>query len=329
MNGGDDGGPCCELRRCGGQVLVQDLGRHGFRHLGISPAGVCDVRAVRALNALVGNEGAAAVLEIALGGVDLCFPDAREIAWAGGDAVVRGERCGLIPPGRAAGLEPGEKVSVGYTRAGCRLWLAAGGGFDVPTLLGSRATDWRSGFGGWEGRSLQAGDRLPMGSAAGGVRPGVRRWGAPDPWVSPASAEVWVIPGAQWESADERTRATFLGEAYQVSQEADRMGVRLEGAALPMPPGERVSEAIAPGSIQVPPSGLPIVLLSDARTMGGYPRLAHVITPHLARVAQWRPGDSVRFRLVTPAQARTVADEEARDLQWFRTAVEILRARHA
>lgn len=317
----------CQLRRCGGQTLVQDLGRPGFRHLGVSLAGVCDVRAVRAINALVGNPGDAAVLEMTPGGVELHFSEPREIAWAGGDAVVRGGRCGIIPPGRLTGLEGEEILSLGYARSGCRLWLAVSGGFDTPVLMGSQSTDWRSGFGGWQGRSLRPDDRLPLGPAGGPVRPGTRRWGAPDSWVAPSSSEVWVVRGACWEMAGKRAQEAFLGETYQVSQEADRMGVRLEGTALELPPGDRVSEPVVAGTIQVPPSGQPIVLLSDARTMGGYPRLAHVITPHLGRAAQWRPGDAVRFRLVDLAQAAAIADRNERDLAWFQTAVAIYRLR--
>lgn len=320
----------CEVRRCGGQVLVQDLGRSGLRHLGVSPGGVCDPRGVRIINALVGNEGGAAVLEIAFGGLELVFSDRRQVAWAGADVTVRCDQVSL-PPGRLGTVAAGHRLRIGYARSGCRLWLAVSGGFDVPMVMGAKCTDVRSGFGGWEGRPLVVGDRLPLGPGDIVGLSGPSRWGASEEWVSrgPEASgwQVAVIRGAQWECVHEKSKTAFLGETYTVTAEADRMGVRLQGTALQFSVGEGPSEPVAPGTIQVPASGQPIVLLTDARTMGGYPRLAHVISPHLARVAQWRTGDEVRFHLVDLAEATRLADEEERELAWFLAGVALKRSR--
>ncbi len=315
------------ILRAGPLTTVQDLGRGGRRSEGVSLGGALDLFAARVANLLVGNPEDAALLEITLGGLRLRFDDERRIAWCGGTFRARiGDA--EIPAGRPAVVRANEELEFERATAGCRAWLAIGGGIDVPRVLGSRSTDLRSGFGGFEGRALCEGDQLSLGEGSVGKADGLRlaSWSAPVEWARTARATpvLRVVCGSEWDEFVPEAQTAFLKQPFTVSQKADRMGARLEGTELRRTNDwELASEAVAPGTVQVANDRQPIVLLGDCQTIGGYPKIAHVITVDLPWAAQLRPNDSVRFREVTAAEASALFAERERDLQRFRVGLSL------
>lgn len=273
------------VERADGLVTVQDRGRRGLAHLGVPAAGAVDRPAADLANRLVGNDPAAAVLETTLLGVTLVPERAVTLA-------VTGAPCPVVVDGRPrAHSEPvtvpaGARVEVGAATAGVRSYVSVAGGFDVPMVLGSRSTDTLA----WIGPPrVVAGAVLPVGRG-GGPRPadaGVRPAG-------PGPLEITPGPRLDWFAAE--AWSTLGSTAYAVTGDSNRVGLRLRGARLVRTrPGELPSEGMVAGSVQVPPDGQPVVLLRDHPTTGGYPVIAVVAEPDLARCAQLRPGEQVRF----------------------------------
>ncbi len=312
-------------------TTVQDDGRNGFRSAGVSSGGALDAHALHVANLVVGNEPSAAGVEITLGGLRCRFNDTRVIAWCGGRFEVRiGDTA--VPAGRAVVVRAGDELTIDRPEIGCRAWLAISGGIDVPQVLASRSTDLRANFGGFGGRGLQSSDVLQLGPATPQQQDmhdagGAAEWSASAAWSSPARRNpvLRVMRGGEWLSFDAEVRAVLLRERYTVTAQADRMGVRLEGPALHYGGPELVSEAVAAGAIQVPPSGHPIILLPDCQTIGGYPKLAHVITVDLPIAAQLRAGDGVRFELVRLAEAHQLLLDREKELAFFRAAIAMRR----
>ena len=319
------------LLRAGFLSSVQDLGRPGQRASGVSPGGALDPHALAVANLLVGNAMAAAGVEVTLGEVRLRCDDARLVAWTGGDFQVRAG-AETIPAGRPALLRAGEELRLSALKQGARAWLAIAGGVAVPMVLGSRSTDLRTGFGGLAGRALQDGDVLPLGPMSPSAEAMARRlgegrlapWGGPMEWVSPAPRHPFLrfVRGVDWDGFTSTAREALAERDFRVSPASDRMGVRFDGPSLRRTEDrELLSEAVTPGTLQVPPSGAPILLLGDCQTIGGYPKIAHVITVDLPSAAQLAPGDTVRFAEVTLAEAQRLLLERGRDLQWFRAGL--------
>ena len=318
------------VTRAGFLTSVQDLGRMGSRQFGVTTSGALDSFALRVANLLVGNDEGAAGLEITLGGLQLRFEDERIVAWCGGEFDVQiGSR--VLPAGHVAHLHAGDELKFGRTQIGCRCWLAISGGIDVPVVLGSRSTDLRGNFGGIEGRALRDEDVIPLSKWPGSPTPAtaISSWSAPHDWVSPARRGpiLRFIRGIDWERFNASTLQRFTSEAFTVSPDSDRMGVRLDGPELKrLDKTDLISEAVAPGTIQVPPSGKPILLLGDCQTIGGYPKIAHVITADLGVAAQLRAGDCVRFSEVSPQDAHRLLLERKRDLERFRIGLSLQRS---
>lgn len=303
-----------EVVKPGLLTTVQDLGRPGYRGVGVSLGGAADPFALRIANLLVGNPEDAAALEITLAGPELEFSVDAVVAIGG--AAFAG-----LPSWRPIAVRAGERLRFGTAEQGCRGYLAVAGGIDVPVVLGGRGTSLRAGFGGLEGRALRAGDRLGIGPAA--ERP--FRGLALSPSLLPSYGPAPTLRVLRGSEAAEFGEA--LGEtAFTVLPQSDRMGVRLGGKALKR--GADVdlpSTAVAPGTVQVPPDGQPIVLLADAQTIGGYPQAAHVIGCDLPLAAQLRPGDSVRFEEVSLADAHALAATRERDIGMLRVGLAAAR----
>jgi antagonist of KipI len=275
------------VERAGFLTSVQDLGRAGLREFGVSAGGALDSFGLRVANLLVGNDEGAAGLEITLGG-----------------------------------------LKFGRPHSGCRAWLAVSGGIDVPVVLGSRSTDLRAQFGGFEGRKLRDGDVIPLGAGPGSPSraTGVSSWTAPHDWVSPAKPKpiLRFIRGVDWSRFNDVTVRRFTEHEFTVSPDSDRMGVRLEGPELKrIDQSDLISEAVAPGTIQVPPNGKPILLLGDCQTIGGYPKMAHVITVDLGVAAQLRAGDHIRFSEVSLTDAHRLLLEREREFERFRIGIRL------
>jgi biotin-dependent carboxylase-like uncharacterized protein len=286
-----------EVRSPGLLTTVQDQGRRGYEHFGVMVGGVLDDYAAAWANRLLGNPPDAAMLEITLVGPTLTVLEGGWAALAGADlqARVDGEPW---PPGTARKLLAGSVVSFGRAVRGARAYLAFAGGLDVPPVLGSRSTDLVSGFGGFFGRALAPGDRIRFGDHEA------------EPARAPVDTCVWrevvrVLPGVRAERFPPTALERLTQGLFRVSPHSDRVGLRLEGPAVvdtPMP-SDAISEAMAVGAVEVPPSGELLVLLKSRGTIGGYATLANVITADLPVLAQLRPGDRVRFTVVGEEQA--------------------------
>ncbi|RSZ40990.1 MULTISPECIES: biotin-dependent carboxyltransferase family protein [unclassified Variovorax] len=305
------------IRKPGVLASVQDLGRHGHRQLGICPGGALDVLALTLANRLVGNADGAAGLELTMGGCELQFETDTRIALAGDDFGATLDGMPLWPfwsvpvsAGQTLRLA-GANASGAKRKAGVRSWLAVAGGVDVPPILGSRSTDLKAGFGGHEGRALRKGDRLPTGAsmldaALRERRPfGVRSpdWGTAE---DDGAIALRVLPGPEFELFTLAAREQLWGERWRITPQSNRMGSRLDGAELKRKRGgDMLSSGVIPGTIQVPPSGQPIILMGDAQTTGGYPRIGVVIRADLWKLAQ-APLNG-RLRLVQVDQPQALA----------------------
>jgi antagonist of KipI len=299
------------VERSGALATVQDLGRPGLGVLGVPPSGAMDALALRVANLLVGNPVGAAGIEFALDGPDVRFETDAWVALAGSRFTAR------IDDREAPHLESfavrrGQVLTLGRTIEGARGVLAVSGGIDVPVVLGSRSTLLAAGLGGLEGRALRAGDRLALGAV-----PSTARRRRMQPGVLPGytpRVELRVVRGAQVDAFAGKGLATLFASDYRVSSRSDRMGLRLEGPPVErLVPADIAPEGIAPGAIQIPADGNPIVLGVDRPTTGGYTKVGAVIAADLGFLAQAKPGDRFRFLEVDPAEGRRLYRErEAR-----------------
>jgi antagonist of KipI len=263
-------------------TTVQDLGRFGWAHFGISASGAADPFAFRAANLLVGNAENAPALEMTLTGGEFTFDRHAIVAVAGSDFT------SPIPLWQPVEIAAGQNLRFGAARDGARCYLAVRGGLDVPLTMGSVSVHVMTGVG---GRPLRKGDVLAIGDAA------VRRPRPPARGIPACSfpAFLRVTQGPQAHLFDDEL---YTGE-YTVSEESNRMGIRLQGRALAAPSGGMLSEGVALGAIQVPPDGQPIVLFVEHQTSGGYPKPANVISADFRQLGQVRPRDRVRFERIT------------------------------
>ncbi len=291
----------------GMQTTVQDLGRRGHLAEGVPIGGAVDPVALRLANLLVGNAEDQPALEITLTAPELEF---AQDAWI----AVCGARFEGVPAWRPFRVCGGDTLKFGPRLQGCRAYLSICGGFAVEAVMGGRGTFLPGGFGGFEGRALRDGDvirSVPSERILSG------HWSIDERILPQYSREptVRVIPGSQ---AAEFGDALYT-EKFLVTARSNRMGIRLEGPPISRTTGEElVSSAVAPGAVQVPPDGNPIVLMADAQTLGGYPRIAHVASADIPLLAQVAPGDAVRFTRTTVAQAHALARAEEHRLALLR-----------
>jgi antagonist of KipI len=289
-------------------TTVQDLGREGFGPLGVSPSGAADAISLRLGNRLVGNAEGAAGLEMTLLGGAFLFPEGAVLTLTGSDfgATLDGKPVGLW---RSVEASPGQVLRLGPTRSGARCYLCVQGGIAVKLFLESASTHILSGLGGHGGRALRKGDVLKIGEANGSYRKRTLAAKALE-GLSPRKV-LRVTPGPQSDWFPESSQRVFYASTYRVAEESNRMGLRLEGAAIMAPPGGRmISEGIALGAIQVPDGGLPIILFVEQQTTGGYPKIANVISADLHSLGQLRPRDEIRFERVEWETARSLLREQ-------------------
>lgn len=288
----------------GAMTTVQDHGRTGCRHLGVGQAGALDAYSHAIANLLVGNAADAATLEITLTGPTLAFAKDAVVAVCGADVDMRVD--GIELPGwRPIRLPGGATVSIGACRKGARAYLAVAGGIRVAPVLGSASTDLRGGFGGVHGRALMRGDVL---DTATGGRIADPELVVPTWWIDPSPDLQWDEPAIARVLPPDRPGGSPQGlfaSSWRVAAASNRQGLRLEGSAITHPGASApISEPVLPGTVQLPPDGRPIVLLADAQTHGGYPRIGHVIRADWPRLAQLRPGETIRFVPCTVGEAR-------------------------
>lgn len=288
------------IRQAGPMLTVQDLGRVGLLHVGVSGSGPMDRWAMIIANRLVGNDQNSAVLEFAhVGGVfEISSPVRFSVTGGAVDISVDGE------PRHAWEshlLRPGQILRIGVLKGAVWGYLAISGGIATPPVLGARSTHLRTGIGGLDGARLKAGDALPLGEHVAAAQLALRQ-----PWRRP-SGPIRVIAGPQDDHFDRDAWAVFLGGTFIVSASRDRMAQMLDGPQITAARGhDIVSDGTVPGSIQVPASGRPIVLMAERQTTGGYPKIATVASVDLPRLAQATTGSAIRFS--------TISQEEAEDL---------------
>jgi len=301
---------------------VQDRGRPGHRHNGVPLSGWLDALLATAANALVGNQGEEAVLEcrgvgtelrVQSGPVRLALAGSIKATWIQSDSKKIN-----LPAWQSATLQAGDRLTLGTAETGCA-YLAVAGGLQLPQALGSRSSYWRAGFPGVLGRALRPGDQLPCNTWES---VDAREWRFPTPW-SLRDDPIRVILGPQADHFPPEAMAQFLHEQWQATTEQDRMGIRLQGTPLAhtsAAAADIVSDATTPGTIQVPASGQPIILLADSQTVGGYPKIATVISADLPRLAHLKAGSQVRFEAVDATQARRALQEQHTVLsRWLQT----------
>ncbi|MGH9740941.1 MAG: biotin-dependent carboxyltransferase family protein [Candidatus Acidiferrum sp.] len=294
-------------------TTVQDLGRDGFGTMGVSTSGAADSLALRIGNRLAGNAEGAAALEMTLLGGTFAFPEKAVIALAGSDF---GATLDGVPVEMWSSLDvhAGQTLRVGATKGGARCYLCVRGGIDVKPVLGSASTHLLSGLGGFEGRPLRKGDVLKIGTQKSGFRVFRKNSVAKRALlklVPRKSLRVTAGPQSDWFSAD--AQKTFYLETYLVAEESNRMGLRLDGAAIPAlagSGGEMLSEGVSLGAVQITASGLPIILFVEQQTTGGYPKIANVISADLSSLGQLRPRDEIRFEQVEMETARALLIEQ-------------------
>jgi len=283
-------------------TTVQDLGRHGHQAAGVPVAGPMDVFSSRLANELVANGPDAATLEVTLIGPEIEVDVDTTVAVTGAHFEVWRDGH-QVPLNTSIHLGRGQRLRFGKRIQGARAYLGVAGGVQSPAVLGSRATQLVCRMGGHEGRSLAAGDRVPI--LAGEVPREVRKAVG---LVLPtnARARLRVIPGPQADWFHPDALRAFSSVSFRISPRSNRMGYRLEGPPLArVRDGELISEPVAMGAIQVPGAGEPILLMADCQTAGGYPKIGHVISADLPLAGQLAPGEFIEFILCTRQEAVT------------------------
>lgn len=309
-------------------TTVQDLGRRGYMASGFSQSGAMDSFSARLANILLDNSESDGVLEMTVTGVKAYFDEDNVIAFTGaefeptitcsdsGDTV-------KVPLNTAVRIKKGDVLDCGTAKSGMRGYLAVAGGFDIAPVMGSMSTNLKCRIGGFEGRKLKSGDilplRLPQGKLYGmsARREEIKRHSG--------VATVHVIPGPQDDYFSQNGKEIFYRETYKVTGDSDRMGIKLDGAPVESVSGvDIISDGIAAGSVQIPSSGRPIIMLADRQTTGGYAKIATVISADLPVLAQLRPGDSLRFEQTDLKFARKQIEQANRQLK--KLQYRILRA---
>ena len=326
-----------EILQPGALSTVQDMGRRGYQSQGFQESGACDKYSMRLSNLLVGNldgESGAAVVEFTLRGGEIRFtsPEVFSLTGADMEPLLNGT---LVPMYEPICAKEGDVLTLSLARAGLRTYLAVYGGVDVPLVMGSRSTNLKCRLGGFQGRALKKGDILPTGKSIEEVsafwksiqgkgqgalpmaeQPLLHRPSTPKRYYG---TEEYVllraVEGPQIQAFTEEGIKTFLRNPYRLSSDCDRMACRLEGPVIDMNQGaDIISDGIVEGSVQVSASGLPMVMMADHQTTGGYAKIATVISTDIPALAQLRPGDWVTFQFVTPQEAVNICRREEQRL---------------
>lgn len=314
----------------------QDLGRHGYQHLGMPVGGAMDQRAHQLANLIAGNDRDMATLEVTLVGPTLRFDAAACIALAGADLSPKINDT-PAPMGRPLVMRAGDVLSFGPRRSGVRCYIAWHGGMALPEVLGSQSTYLRGKLGGFQGRALQKGDVLPLNVS-------FKEEGQPalaedlqkmaiylsSSLAFNPRARLRVMRGPHTELFTDEAIQNLFNEDYRIGNDSDRMGYRLNGPTLPVRENRQLlSEGATFGTIQVPSDGLPIVLMADRQSIGGYPKIGHVASVDLPQLAQCMPGEVLRFEEIEQMQAQQLDNLREQALGALRDSLAPLRERIA
>jgi len=300
----------------GALTTVQDAGRIGYQNAGFSVSGVMDYRAFRMANMLLGNPEGEAVLEASLMGPKLIFTEDNLFTITGGDLNPRlnGKKIELY----AVLLgKKGDVLELGFATEGARAYIAFAGGMDIPVVMGSKSTNLKCKIGGFQGRKLEAGDEIAFLEPKTELKNMYKRYEHVREYAE-KEITLRVVMGPQDDYFTEQGIHTFLESEYTVSEEYDRMGCRMLGPAIESKSGvDIISDGIGLGSIQIPTSGTPIIMMADRQTTGGYAKIATVIRVDIPKLAQRVPGDKIHFKQVTVEEAAKLLKQEERELKRF------------
>lgn len=328
-----------EVMGAGMLTTVQDMGRRGYASHGFQENGACDKYAFQMANLLAGNQeksGQTAVLEFTVKGAELRFSSAEIIALTGADMLpaINGKPIPMYCPVQT---KAGDVLTMGMAVHGLRTYLAVYGGIDVPLVMDSRSTSLKCGLGGYHGRALQPGDVLKSDATSREIRLFAKQiLGKAERWRQEAEKmqAAWlgrhgrneqcgvqilrIVPGPQEEAFTTKGMNTLATSEYRLAADSDRMACRLEGPVIETCHGsDIISDGIVEGSVQVASDGMPIVMMADHQTTGGYAKIGTVISADIPRLAQMRPGETVMFRFVTAREAVAAARKMARELEDF------------
>lgn len=317
-------------------TTIQDTGRYGYQKIGVIPSGAMDVYSLRLANILVGNDENEGALEITLIGPTIEFTSDTLIAITGGDfsPVIDGQK---VPMHRPVAVKAGAILRFGPCIVGCRAYLAVAGGYDVPPVMGSTSTYLRAQFGGLEGRALRRGDLLNTKEPSeygqqmmfnlltrGAHSFTHARWSISKVHTTPERLRkpIKVMAGLQYDEFSEKAKYDFFGTDFLITTQSDRMGYRLNGPKLETKRSlEMISEVAGLGTVQVPPNGMPIILMADHQTTAGYPVIGQVALVDVARVAQLKPGDRMYFRLISYEEGERLFIDMERCMENIKIAV--------
>lgn len=305
------------IHQAGPHASIQDMGRPGYQWLGVPEGGALDCDAMRLGNALVGNPVNAAGIEICMGGLNLELLAPARLALTGtSDGVLSVQDASghtlPVAANRSVDLEAGRVVMVGAIPDSNTAILTISGGVETPLFYGSRSTSATAGIGGLDGRMLRDGDVLPLGKPE--LVPGEAEWMA-EPALAGAPDILRCVAGPQDDRFTSAAMETFFSSGYAVTPMLSRMGMRLEGPELDhVTDADIPSDGIVTGSIQVPGNGMPIILLADHQSTGGYTKIATVVSADLPKLARFRPGDRLQFEPVTVTEAEAIARAHRKEL---------------
>lgn len=319
------------ITKAGPQASIQDMGRPDHRSSGVPLSGAADQLSHQLANFLAGNPATAATIEVTWGNWEATVLESGWlcVAGAGAGALINLEPARI---GRLWWLEAGDTLSLPAKKEGFRCYVATPGGWSTPLVLGSRSTCLAAGFGGKEGRLLQAGDHVehdpdqdhPLLHLTG--RP---KWSSPwfvEPtafWENRVAGNLRYLQGPEWDWWNEYSQTGWMAAPWTVDSRSNRMGLRLKGDAS-FPPDREENMWSAPveaGTVQVPPDGMPIILMADCQTTGGYPRIAQVAAVDLPKAAQLRPGETVRWEYIAPEQAERLLIKREQELAGLKRAL--------
>lgn len=296
-------------------TTVQDSGRFGYMQSGFSPGGCMDTRSMKIANILVGNAPGEGVLEMTMMGAVLSFDCESVIAIAGADMkpTLNGEEC---PMYTAVAIKKGDELSFSRAESGMRTYLAVAGGFDLPLAMGSMSTNLKCKLGGFQGRKLQKGDEIPLRQSVNIAFVGKRKYKNEVKYGK--AITLHAVLGPQDDYFTEKGIETFFKESYTVTDKSDRMGIRLDGEKIESKNGvDIISDGVTTGSVQIPASGTPIIMMADRQTTGGYAKIATVLSSDLHLIAQAKPGTVIRFERVTAEEAAKLYKTAEKEIRLF------------
>ncbi|UOR11511.1 5-oxoprolinase subunit C family protein [Halobacillus amylolyticus] len=316
---------------------VQDLGRTGYQKYGVIVSGSMDPYAHRIANLLVGNDEAEATLEATLLGPAIEFQEDVLLSICGGNLspTINGEKVHMW---RAIYVKAGSVLKFGKSQSGCRAYIAIAGGMDIPNVMDSQSTYIRAKIGGYQGRAVKSGDEISIRppdqeqtSKLAHMRKQMQDghfyetdWTPSADMIPDYSSQplIQLIKGPQYALFNEESQQNIYKEPFTISSQSDRMGYRLNGTTLSLQnPKELISEAVAFGSIQVPPDGNPIILMADRQTTGGYPKIGQIASVDLPLVSQLKPGDQITFTEVTLEDAQKAFIHQEKAIQLLKRSI--------